>query len=116
MQHAKSKSRLMRKRRVRAKIQGSLKRPRLSVFRSSRSLFVQFIADEKRITLLGESDRSLTSTHKNKLTRAHEFGKELAAKAIKKSLHEVVFDRNGYRYHGRIKALAEGLREGGLKF
>ena len=92
---------------------GTQQKPRVAVFRSNRYLFVQVIDDEKRVTLLGQSDRLLKQT--NKLERAKALGILLAQELIKKQLKEALFDRSGYTYHGRVKAVAEGLREGGIK-
>jgi len=95
--------------RVRAKIKGTKARPRLSVFRSNKHIYVQLIDDvvgETLATTLGGSD----------VAEAGKVGKDLAAKALKIGIRSVVFDRGGYKYHGRVKALAEGAREGGLKF
>lgn len=103
-----------RKSRIRAKIFGTGVRPRLSVFRSNKAIYVQFIDDEKRITILGLSDREVNE--KNKISKALALGKILAEEAKKKSIKTIVFDRSGYTYHGRIKALAQGLREGGIQF
>jgi len=92
---------------VRAKIKGTLKVPRLCVFRSSRYIYVQLIDDEKGKTL---------AASKGKLSGAREVGKSIGRQALKKKIKKAVFDRGGYKYHGRIKALADGAREGGLKF
>lgn len=112
----KYQGRIERKRRVRAKISGEKSRPRVSVFRSNQALYVQFIDDSDRVTLLGKSELAVKLTEKNKVVRAKLFGKLLAEEAQKKKITTVVFDRSGYAYHGQVKALAEGLREGGLKF
>lgn len=111
-----SKTRLKRKRRLQARIRGTGARPRVSVFRSQSTIYAQIIDDETRSTLVGGSDRVLSDDAKNKVRRAFLLGKWLAAEAGKKKVKTVVFDRNGYTYHGRVKALAEGLREGGLVF
>lgn len=104
-----------RKRRVRAKISGTATRPRLSVFRSNKHIYAQLIDDQKGRTLVACSDLELKINKKlTKTEIAQEVGKQLAVKALKKGLKSVVFDRNGYKYHGRVKALAEGVREGGL--
>jgi large subunit ribosomal protein L18 len=91
---------------------------RLSVSRSNRYLFAQLIDQKTGQTLLGLSDRQLTrqSKAKTKSARAQEFGEEFAKEALKKKAKKIVFDRGAYRYHGRIKAFAEGLRKGGLVF
>uniref|UniRef100_A0A7C4XH11 Large ribosomal subunit protein uL18 n=1 Tax=candidate division WWE3 bacterium TaxID=2053526 RepID=A0A7C4XH11_UNCKA len=106
-----------RKLRVRSKVSGTSQRPRLSVFRSNRYIYGQLIDDVKGITLVGLQAESKTTHSKvKKADAAFEAGKKLAEKAKTKKIHTVVFDRNGYRYHGRVKNFAEGAREGGLKF
>ena len=108
--------RLKRRRRVRAKVQVSAVRPRISVFRSNRGIFAQLIDDDLGVTLASvqwteESLRSLKP-----MEQANEAGKLLAARAKDAGIDTAVFDRGGYQYHGRVKALAEGAREGGLVF
>jgi large subunit ribosomal protein L18 len=108
--------RLKRRRRVRAKVHGSAVRPRISVFRSNRGLFAQLIDDDAGRTLASvqwteESLRTLKP-----MEQASEAGKLLAARAKEAGIDAAVFDRGGYQYHGRVKALAEGAREGGLSF
>lgn len=111
-----------RKTRVRVKIKGTAKRPRLSVFRSNKRIYAQLIDDEKRKTLVAGSERELDKKtkklkdKKTKTEKARLVGETLARKAINKGIKTVVFDRGSYRYHGRIKALAEGARKGGLEF
>jgi len=110
------KKRLKRRRRVRAKVHGSAVRPRISVFRSNRGIFAQLIDDDAGVTLASvqwteESLRSLKP-----MEQATEAGKLLASRAKDAGVDTVVFDRGGYQYHGRVKALAEGAREGGLSF
>lgn len=107
-----------RKQRVRAKISGTAERPRLSVFRSNRNVFAQAIDDRKRSTIVSVSSGDVRSKDQKagkKSDEAREVGKELAKRLIKKHIQSVVFDRGAYLYHGRVKALAEGLREGGIK-
>ena len=105
------------KRRVRKNIFGSSERPRLSVFRSNKQIYAQVIDDEKGVTIVSASSiKSKEVEGKNKSEQATLVGKAVAEKAIKAGVSTVVFDRNSYQYHGRIKALAEGAREGGLKF
>lgn len=104
-----------RKKRVRAKIFGTKDRPRLSVFRSSKYIYAQLINDEKGVTLLSVSEKNLDKTNVTKTERAKLVGNLLAQMAKKKKILEAVFDRGGYKYHGRIKALAEAARETGLK-
>ena len=109
--------RLRRHRRVRGKIRGTAERPRLAVFRSNRGVFAQLVDDEAGKTLAGASWKTLPKSFKgDKQAQAHEVGKAVAAAAKKAGIKAVVFDRGGYLYHGRVKALAEGAREGGLKF
>ncbi|MQG18457.1 MAG: 50S ribosomal protein L18 [SAR202 cluster bacterium] len=113
-------SRVNRKIRVRKKITGSSDRPRLSVFRSLKHIYAQIIDDSKGMTLASSSsiDSDLKSdlTDKDKSEVSNVVGKALAQKASKDGISQVVFDRSGFKYHGRVKALAEGAREGGLKF
>ena len=107
----------MRKLRIRAQLEGTQKRPRVSIFRSHRYLYVQLIDDDKRQTLLGMNEKKEGDFKlKNNLDRAKVLGEKFAQKAQSLKVKQVVFDRSGYAYHGRIKALAEGLRQGGLKF
>jgi large subunit ribosomal protein L18 len=109
--------RLRRHRRVRGKIRGSAERPRLLVFRSNRGIFAQLVDDDAGRTLAASSWLELPKTFKgDKTEQAAEVGKRLAAAAKKAGVETVVFDRGGYLYHGRVKALADGAREGGLKF
>ena len=106
-----------RHRRIRGKVQGTAERPRLAVFRSNKGIFAQLIDDESGKTLAGASWLGLPKSFKgNKTEQAAEVGKRVAEAAKKAGVEEVVFDRGGYLYHGRVKALAEGAREGGLKF
>ncbi len=100
--------------RVRAKISGTEKRPRLSVYRSISHIYAQLINDEKGITLVSAKDSEIKAG-KNKIEQAFEVGKLIATKAKNKGIFEAVFDRGAFRYHGRVKALAEGAREAGLK-
>ena len=110
----KIQDRLKRKKRIRAKVQGTAERPRLSVHRSLKALRAQVIDDVSGKTLVSAS----TKEAKAKLTveGASKVGSLLAKKAKEAGITTVVFDRNAYKYHGRVKALAEGAREGGLKF
>ena len=102
--------------RIRKKIKGTAERPRLSVFRSNRDIYAQLIDDLKGVTLASASSRELGQEGITKTEASREVGKKLAEKASANGIAEVVFDRGGYQYHGRVKALAEGAREGGLKF
>ncbi len=100
--------------RVRAVVSGTAKRPRLAVFRSNAHIYLQVIDDEAKKTIVASSD--LADTKGKKTERAFEVGKELGKKAKEKGVNEVIFDRGGYLYHGRVKRAAEGAREAGLKF
>lgn len=119
MKMTKEESRARRKVRIRKKISGSVERPRLVVFRSNRHIYAQLIDDVAGRTLMSSSTLVLGKAGdavKLNLECAVKVGKDIAAKALAGGIEKVVFDRNGYLYHGRIKALAEGAREGGLKF
>src|ERR671914_460390 len=110
-------ARLRRHRRVRRHIEGTAERPRLVVFRSNRGIEAQLVDDQERKTLASASHLGLKKTFKgSKSDQATEVGKLLADAAKKAGIETVVFDRGGYLYHGRVKALAEGAREGGLRF
>lgn len=105
--------------RIRAKISGTKEQPRLSVFRSNKHIFLQLIDDSSQKTLVSASDLKINPPAGGKGTKteiAKEVGKELAKLAKAKKIKKVVFDRGGYKYHGRVKASAEGAREGGLNF
>lgn len=101
---------------IRKKISGTTERPRLSVFRSNNGLFVQVIDDLKGTTVASASTSELGEKAKLNVENSKNVGKKIAEKAIASGVETIVFDRNGYLYHGNIKALAEGAREGGLKF
>jgi large subunit ribosomal protein L18 len=102
---------------VRGKVAGTAERPRLAVFRSNYGIGAQLVDDEGGRTLAAASWLNLKKSFKgNKTDQAREVGKELAAAAKKAGVETCVFDRGGYLYHGRVKALADGAREGGLKF
>ena len=110
-------ARLRRHRRVRGKLAGTAERPRLVVFRSNRGIFAQVVDDDAGRTLAAASWKELPQSFKgDKTEQASEVGKRLAAAAKKAGVEAVVFDRAGYLYHGRVKALADGAREGGLSF
>lgn len=102
---------------IRKRISGSTGRPRLSVFRSNKGIYAQIIDDiaGKTIVAASSSEKDFSSKG-TKIDQSKEVGKKVAEKAIAAGITEVVFDRNGYLYHGRIKSLAEGAREGGLIF
>jgi large subunit ribosomal protein L18 len=109
--------RIRRHRRLRARLMGTALRPRLAVFRSLKHITTQLIDDTAGRTLLACSDREIKATAKQtKTDRAQAVGTALATKAVSQKITTVVFDRGGYRYHGRIKALAEAARAGGLVF
>lgn len=141
----KHKKRYRRHRRIRAKISGTAKIPRLCVFRSSKHIYAQLIDDGKGVTLAAANDQELKGRRKKeksssastkasakaskkatedkgekartgKLAVAYEVGELIAEKSLQKKIEKVVFDRGGYKYHGIVRALAEGAREGGLKF
>ena len=109
-------ARLRRHRRVRGKVEGTAERPRLVVFRSNRGIFAQVVDDSTGKTLAGASWITVKGLKGNKTDQAREVGKAIAAAAKQAGVEAVVFDRGGYLYHGRVKALADGAREGGLKF
>lgn len=114
----KKQQRVSRHVRVRKKISGSDKKPRLTVFRSNKYIYVQLIDDNIGKTIASATDAKKTKAKDsaNKIERAKEVGKNIAGMAVKKNIKEIVFDRAGYKYHGRIKAIADGAREGGLNF
>ncbi|HET7571080.1 MAG TPA: 50S ribosomal protein L18 [Gaiellaceae bacterium] len=110
-------ARLRRHRRIRGKVRGTAERPRLAVFRSNRGIEAQLVDDDAGRTLASASHLGLaTSFEGDKSAQAAEVGKALAAAAKKAGIESCVFDRGGYLYHGRVKALADGAREGGLRF
>ncbi len=110
-----NKARLKRHKRVRAKISGTAARPRLAVYRSNANISAQIIDDVEGKTLVSASTYGDAEAGSNKAA-ARIIGKKLAEKAVAQGITEVVFDRGGYIYHGRVSELAEGAREGGLKF
>ena len=136
----KREKRIRRHRKIRAEIKGTNERPRLCVFRSLKHIYGQLIDDEKGKTLVMASDQEIKKSkvkkdpsgskqqkskvkdekkkviRERKVSVSYEVGKLLAEKALKKKIQKVVFDRGGYKYHGRVKAVAEGARENGLKF
>ncbi|KRM12723.1 ribosomal protein L18 [Lapidilactobacillus concavus DSM 17758] len=113
----KNKTRQKRHTRVRAKISGTAERPRLNVFRSNKNIYAQLIDDVEGVTLASAStlDKELNATG-TKVEEAQQVGELIAKRAQAKNITEVVFDRGGYLYHGRVQALAESARENGLKF
>ncbi|MBO6002814.1 MAG: 50S ribosomal protein L18 [Desulfovibrio sp.] len=116
---SKNESRKRRKVHIRKKISGTPERPRLVVFRSNLHIYAQIVDDTAGQTLVAASSLTLTKngqkTSGNK-AGAESVGREIARLALEKDIHKVIFDRNGYLYHGRVKAVAEGAREGGLEF
>lgn len=105
--------------RIRKKIFGSAEKPRMSVFRSNTQIYVQLIDDNKGVTIASASslEKTISGMGKmKKIEQAKQVGKLIADKAVKAGISAVVFDRGGYLYHGRVKSLADGAREGGLKF
>ena len=109
--------RMKRHKRIRGKISGTAQRPRLSVFRSEKHIYAQLIDDVAGRTLVSASsvEKGFEGSGSNK-EAARKVGKTVAERAVKAGIEEVVFDRGGYIYHGRVQELAEGAREGGLKF
>ncbi|MEK9175265.1 MAG: 50S ribosomal protein L18 [Patescibacteria group bacterium] len=117
MKNSQKSKRTIRHRRVRSTIKGTKDRPRLSVYRSSKYIFVQLVDDNAQKTIIGLSDKAIKISKKmTKSDRALALGKLLAEKAILKKFKKVVFDRGGYRYQGRVQKVAEGARSGGLEF
>jgi large subunit ribosomal protein L18 len=106
--------RARRKLGIRKTLRGSAERPRLTIFRSNKHIYAQIINDDLGVTLASVSSEAKTKKTTTKSVEAFELGKSLADKAKEVKITTVVFDRNGYRYHGRVKQLAEGVREGGL--
>lgn len=117
---AKSKNQRREKirRRIRGVVTGTSARPRLSVFRSNKDIYAQIIDDTKGVTLVATSSREngIVEVKENKVAKASLVGKKIAELAKGAGIDSVVFDRGGYLYHGRVKSLAEGAREGGLQF
>lgn len=112
-----NEQRLKRHRRVRSKISGTAERPRLNVFRSNKHIYAQIIDDVKGVTLVAAStmDKAFEGIGSNK-EAARKVGQTIGKLALEKNITEVVFDRGGYLYHGRVQELADGARESGLKF
>jgi len=119
-QNPRLAARLKRKRRIRQKIYGTPERPRLSVFRSSRHIYAQLVDDVNGVTLIAASTRTPEIREqekaKGKIEYAKRVGQLIAARAQARGIEKVVFDRNGFLYHGRVRALAMAAREAGLKF
>lgn len=105
------------KKMIRKRVEGTQERPRLSVFRSNTAIYAQIIDDKKGLTLVSASSIELDKNSKSiNIEKSKKVGIALAQKAKEKGINKIVFDRNGYLYHGKVKALAEGAREGGLEF
>jgi len=120
MAFERSQKRDLRRGRVRRKVRGTDERPRLSVYRSLHHLYVQVISDDTGRTLVSASSTAASLrdglTNKHNVAAAKAIGKAIAERCHEKGIEQVVFDRNGFLYHGRVKALAEAAREAGLKF
>jgi large subunit ribosomal protein L18 len=112
----KPQKRLRRRRRVRAKVRGSAERPRLSVYRSNRGVFAQLIDDDAGRTLASVSWTEADLRKLDSMEQAKRAGQLLAERAKGAGIETCIFDRSGYQYHGRVAAIADGAREGGLKF
>ena len=112
---SKNVSRLKRHARIRKNLSGTATTPRLSIYRSNKAIYAQIIDDSIGNTLVSASTHELNAKSNN-IESASSLGKLIAKKALDKKIEEVVFDRSGYKYHGRIKALADAAREAGLKF
>jgi large subunit ribosomal protein L18 len=111
----KQQRRLRRRRRIRAKVRGSAERPRLSVYRSNRGIFAQLVDDDAGTTVAAVNWTEKNLRGLDPMEQAKTSGEMLAKRAKDAGVSSCVFDRSGYRYHGRVKALAEGAREGGLE-
>lgn len=114
MAFKKESRRLKIRKKIRSRVSGTSERPRLSVFRSNKDIYAQLIDDTKGSTLLAVSSRDIKSG--SKTDQSAQVGKLLAEKAIAQGITLIAFDRSGYLYHGRVKGLADGAREGGLQF
>jgi len=113
----KRQKRQQRAKRIRAKIFGVASRPRLAIFRSNKHIYAQLINDEKGVTLISASDLEIKKSFGSEVVnKAKAVGELIAQKAARVKIGEVVFDKRGYKYHGAVKALAEGARQAGLKF
>jgi large subunit ribosomal protein L18 len=109
-------ARARRRRRIRGKVEGTSTRPRLAVYRSNKAIYAQVIDDGAGTTLAAASTQQLSGGAASRTEQAAEVGKLVAERAKEQGVEQVVFDRGGYLYHGRVKALADGAREGGLNF
>jgi large subunit ribosomal protein L18 len=113
----KQQRRIKIKSRIRSKLTGTQDVPRMTVFRSNKQIYVQLIDDRSGETLVsaGSTEKEIDGSEGNKIEQAKKVGKAIAEKALEKGIKQVVFDRNGYLYHGRVKSLADAARENGLK-
>lgn len=116
VKQSKNVSRVRRHARVRAKVSGTAECPRLCLYRSNKNIEAQIIDDVKGMTLVSSSSMTLKLENGGNIEAAQKVGEDIAKKALKAKITNVVFDRSGYIYHGRVKALAEAAREAGLKF
>ena len=116
LSNSKNESRKKRHRSIRKRIEGNTERPRLAVFRSTRHIYAQVIDDLAQKTLVSTSDVDAEKGAGKKKDRAKQVGTAIAKLCLEKGIDKVVFDRAGYKYHGRVSALADGAREAGLKF
>jgi large subunit ribosomal protein L18 len=112
----KESARLKKKLRIRKTVIGSTVRPRLCIFRSTKHMYAQVIDDATGTTIVSASTLEIDGLNGSNKTTAAAIGKEIAKRALAKNIKDVVFDRNGYLYHGRVKSLADGAREAGLQF
>lgn len=111
---SRNKKRLHRKRRIRSKVFGTLKKPRVSVFRSLNAMYVQFIDDSTGATVLAADNRSDANKKRFDADACQKLGEAVGKKALEKGIEEAIFDRGGYRYHGKVKSLVEGIRKSGV--
>ncbi|MFL1895765.1 50S ribosomal protein L18 [Aquimarina sp. 2-A2] len=118
MAFSKDSRRAKIRKRIRGTVSGTEQRPRLSVYRSNKEIYAQIVDDVTGVTISAASsrDKDIASASGNKIEKANLVGKALAEKAVKAGVETISFDRGGYLYHGRVKSLAEGAREAGLKF
>lgn len=115
MKLSRNDKRKHRKIRIKKKLSGTADRPRLVVYRSNKYIYAQLVDDTQGKTLLASSSRSLEQATGSNIHSAVLVGKDIAAQAVQKDIQQAVYDRNGYYFHGRVKAVADGAREGGLK-
>lgn len=112
----KVNKRIKRIKHIQKKVFGHTNRPRITVYRSNKHLYAQIVDDNSHKTIVAASDYEITTKGLKPVEKAEKIGESLAKKALEKNIKEVVFDRRGFRYHGKIKTLAEGARKGGLIF